>query len=379
MMQPIALLPAHLVSLVVILVLVVVEALLPAVMPPTLPFGVRVPRAKAHHPAVRRATRSFFRRLGGIAVLAILTDLAVLLVPGTGALLAGPAVVVLTAAAFYINYYAAHRTIRRVKEAEDWFSGATQVIVADTRPRRTPSLAWAIPSLAILAVVIAIGIWRYPVLPDRFPTHFGLDGTPDQWSTKSILSAFGILIPQVLLFLISLLVHISLRAARTDVDPEDPDTSWTLQSLQRRRWIRATWGSCALAQIGLGLAALLLWGMLGPATGWTVFALPFGILIGVIVPWLAVLIRPGKAPEAGYGTHRVSASAPGMAPAVHRDDDDHWIGGALYYNPDDPAWMVPKRFGIGWTLNFARPGAWLVLIGILALAAIPGLLAWWSR
>lgn len=52
---------------------------------------------------------------------------------------------------------------------------------------------------------------------------------------------------------------------------------------------------------------------------------------------------------------------------VFRDDDRYWYGGFLYSNPDDPAMFVPKRFGIGWTLNFGHPRARLFLITIMVL------------
>ncbi|WP_029421776.1 DUF1648 domain-containing protein [Alicyclobacillus macrosporangiidus] len=370
-----ALLPAHFISLVVILVFVVVEALLPAVVPKTLPFGVRVPLAHANHPAVASATRRFYRRLAVIAVLSIAIDLAALLLPATAAFLSGQAVVVLAAVACYANYYAAHRDLRRVKAAEDWFAGTVQVVAADTQPRRAPSLWWAVPSLAIFAAIVAIGIWRYPALPDRFPTHFGIDGTPNQWSTKSIGSAFGILIPNALFIAICLFAHLALYATRVDVDPQDPRTSVAEQLRQRRVWIAASWWSCAFAQAGLGLAALLLWGLLGGASGWSVLVIPTVILVGTIAPWIAATARSARARRNGAA----DAHQAGTAPFAHVDDDRHWIGGALYYNPADPAWMVPKRFGIGWTLNFARPAAWLVLLAILLVAALPGIIAVLSR
>ncbi|WP_122638724.1 MULTISPECIES: DUF5808 domain-containing protein [unclassified Romboutsia] len=33
------------------------------------------------------------------------------------------------------------------------------------------------------------------------------------------------------------------------------------------------------------------------------------------------------------------------------DDDDNWIFGSIYNNPNDPSLFVQKRFGIGWTVN----------------------------
>lgn len=55
-------------------------------------------------------------------------------------------------------------------------------------------------------------------------------------------------------------------------------------------------------------------------------------------------------------------------------DDRYWYGGLFYHNPDDPAIFVPKRFGLGWTLNFAHPQARLVLLGLLLLVLLPPLI-----
>jgi uncharacterized membrane protein len=64
--------------------------------------------------------------------------------------------------------------------------------------------------------------------------------------------------------------------------------------------------------------------------------------------------------------------------AVFRDDDRYWYGGLFYYNPDNPAMFVPKRFGLGWTLNFGHPRAKLfmiiILLMVLVLVLIPPLL-----
>ena len=50
-------------------------------------------------------------------------------------------------------------------------------------------------------------------------------------------------------------------------------------------------------------------------------------------------------------------------------DPQGWKAGIFYYAPDDPATIVPKRYGIGATFNFARLQAW-VLLGLLLLPFI---------
>jgi uncharacterized membrane protein len=39
----------------------------------------------------------------------------------------------------------------------------------------------------------------------------------------------------------------------------------------------------------------------------------------------------------------------------------------FYYNPDEPRLIVPKRTGLPFTLNFARPAAWGITATIVAL------------
>ena len=54
------------------------------------------------------------------------------------------------------------------------------------------------------------------------------------------------------------------------------------------------------------------------------------------------------------------ARAPRMAPP----SGEGWHG-LVYVNPADPRLVVPKRHGIGWTFNFAKPIAWVLLTVLL--------------
>ncbi|HET9111790.1 MAG TPA: DUF5808 domain-containing protein [Ktedonobacterales bacterium] len=66
---------------------------------------------------------------------------------------------------------------------------------------------------------------------------------------------------------------------------------------------------------------------------------------------------------------------------IFRDDERYWFAGVFYYNPDDPDALVPKRFSIGWTINFGHPlgkvfAVFIILMMLLPLAATifaPGL------
>jgi uncharacterized membrane protein len=48
----------------------------------------------------------------------------------------------------------------------------------------------------------------------------------------------------------------------------------------------------------------------------------------------------------------------------------HWKLQIFYCNPDEPRLFVPKRTGIPFTLNFARPMAWAITGAVVALIII---------
>lgn len=49
-----------------------------------------------------------------------------------------------------------------------------------------------------------------------------------------------------------------------------------------------------------------------------------------------------------------------------------WKFGLFYYNKDDKRIFPPKRFGFGWTVNFANPLSIIVFLIILIGIALIG-------
>jgi uncharacterized membrane protein len=57
------------------------------------------------------------------------------------------------------------------------------------------------------------------------------------------------------------------------------------------------------------------------------------------------------------------------------DDDQYWKGGLFYFNKNDPSVFVEKRFGIGYTINFANPiGYFILILPIVLMLIIPFLI-----
>jgi uncharacterized membrane protein len=52
---------------------------------------------------------------------------------------------------------------------------------------------------------------------------------------------------------------------------------------------------------------------------------------------------------------------------VAETNPELWRFTHLYFNPEDPALFVPTRRGVGWTLNFGRPLAIVLIAAILSV------------
>jgi uncharacterized membrane protein len=69
----------------------------------------------------------------------------------------------------------------------------------------------------------------------------------------------------------------------------------------------------------------------------------------------------------------LSLLVPLLTKERQRPPEEGW-NGIFYSNPDDPALFVPKRYGIGYTINFGNRWCWLVLASIFAMLVAPLLL-----
>lgn len=355
-----------------------------------LAFGVRIPPERAGDPAVV-AVRQRYRR--GVAASVALAAAGWLAVLGTGwGGAAGQALAASGAGLGFLllatlAYVAAHRRLAAVKAQEGWLAASPRAAVAETRPRGAGEIRWAwfAPALAVLLATLALGLWVYPHLPARIPMHIDAAGRVDAWATKSYGSALMPVWVQLFLTLVVGGVAALVPSAPLRLDPGEPEESLRRQLLFRRRMVAALGVVAAGADLTALLLGLVVWGWLPPSYA-ALSVLP--TLLAVLVMLGVTLslgqegsrLRPTRRPPSAEGR---GATAPAPAPApIHApapaDDDRYWWGGLVYVNRDDPSFLVSKRFGVGWTVNFGHPLGWLfaaLVLGSIAVAVALPLLA----
>ncbi len=213
-------------------------------------------------------------------------------------------------------------------------------------------VAIVVPYVTLAAVAVFLRA-NWQRLPSRFPVHWGINGTADRWAERTLSSVdgpllAGLLVVALLHVLGALIVTASPRGRMAET------AEWTARFRRANLRMIVALG-CVLAAL-FGVLALNPYLSRGDALVvpiWLVLAAVLAVTAGFIWP----IIRISQ--ESGSG----SDGTP----------DECWKFGQIYYNPNDPALMVEKRFGVGYTINFGNRASWL-LIGLLALIVLVPLL-----
>ncbi|WP_010631787.1 DUF1648 domain-containing protein [Sporolactobacillus vineae] len=288
------------------------------------------------------------------AVFAILIILAPLVAAGwTNDMLAFNLSLALLILVETLVFYAATRKTRAYKQMNkpDPELSSRNVIVAVKGDKETLfPLSWLLILLPLMIATFIVAILGYPYMPSSIPTHFGLTG-PDHWAPKSWMT---VLSPVFFELMLAVLVLFIRRApASVKGNPKAAPDYARFRKLM------------TLLMIVTGLITELIFLVIVIS-----FIHPVS-QIWLIAPTIAVIIL---LPVMMLIYFRFARSKTPSGPIL--DDDAKWLWGQFYFNRSDPSLFVEKRVGIGYTINMARPGAWMVVIGIITVAI---LLSVWSR
>ncbi len=335
-----------------------------ALRPPALPLSVRVPQAHADDAVVLTAIRRFRWGLVLDWVVAVALTVALAAVGQTPLATALP--VLLYAILAVVILVLSRRTIVRAKREGNWFEGVPVRISAQLTPPPSdhPPIVWPALAVIVLAIATAIDVALYPGLPASIPVHFDIAGHADRWAAKSVWSVFGLLI--IGAAVVVLLTALSIVAARYSprIQTDDTAEQSALRTQVQRSMLTSLLSRLSFV-IALGISAIEVTQRLLPGAAAAIAACAIGMVVVVMAAVITGVIR-GRQQLQPANVRDPRTPRPDAV-----DDDEHWKGGLLYVNPDDPALMVPRRFGLGWTVNLGRPTG--VALTILFFVAIAGL------
>lgn len=295
------------------------------------------------------------------------------------------------------------RKVLKIKRERGWFASHQRAaaLVAEEDVPGPISLVWNLLYLPVMLFVVALEAAWYSLIPDMVPMHIDSSGNVSGYAPKADALAFPLVITAFLggTFFWS---HWVISRSKRPTDPGAPMTS----SLAYGLFARAQ--SVFLLVCGLALSLAISVAFLASAASFITLGAAAVVLcvacIPVVVGSIALAVVYGQngsrllkrmesarassaaaavsaagISAAAGGASAAAADAPAStdAPAsafvsglMPLDDDEHWKLGVLYFNPDDASLWLPERFGIGWTMNLARPAAWALLGGLVLLTVV---------
>ncbi len=257
-----------------------------------------------------------------------------------------------------------HIQMKKMKIDHQWEKINTQQIVIDTAFRNVKtvySLWWYLIPLVLSLMTLGLTLFMYDRIPASIPVHFDGKGHITAYTEKSSRFLYLNIAFQVYITALFAFLHGMIGRAKQQISPEDPENSMIKNRLFRKRW-----------SLYMILAAI-------------VMVLTFGIdQMALILSWSSEVILASAMTGAGLlllgaiflsittgqGGSRIKSSGTSQKNVMRRDDDRFWKMGQIYINREDPSLFVEKRFGVGWTLNFAHPLSYITLIVIILLSVI---------
>lgn len=317
-------------------------------------FAVTVPALVSKDPRVRRLRAGY-----ATAVLA-LTFLCLAMGLWAGANIAafvGASLALPTAG--FLGMLVCRQRVLALKKSEGWQveeAHSATALLPGSAPAPLP-LRWNLLYVPIILATVALIVALYPTMPEQIPMQAGFDGQVNSWADKSPLSVAFPLAMQLFLAVIMIVCHAGILMSRKPSGGSKPVAT----ALAYGRFAQLQ--SIVLLGMGLALSASMVFIVLSDAG---LMGLSLAGILVLIVTLVAVVASAGVGLWCGQSGSRLLDSPAGAGdPTV--DEDERWKAGVFYVNRDDPSCFVPKRFGVGWTVNL---GSWSGRAFILGIAVL---------
>lgn len=349
----------------IFIVFVVLQAFTPFITNKTAVFGVFIPEPYINHDRLHRYKKQY-----SIIVLIIgliLIVLQQLLFNGAGetvvvyVTLCMMFVSMITSACSYLLF---RSKILQLKQQEAWTAHVETKHVTDlslrNEPFVLPSVFFIVP-MVVTAALIVITYINYASIPSQVPIHWNVKGEADDWVAKSALTV--ILSPLLLLCLqiTFFAMNRGIEKARIRLSVQHTKDSIVREKKYRKGssfYFAITSYSLTILLVTMHYTSIILIDESPSYFNW--------LFISVLV------VTVGGALAMAYLQFKVKEPLTVTSNETLPDDDRYWKLGIFYVNRQDPSFIVQKRFGVGWTVNFANKWAYSILLIIF----IPLILFW---
>lgn len=339
----------------------VILAITPYLMPSGECFAVTIPSARSHDRALVGYRRMYCGIMVACTAAMTAACVAAACLDPTHAFLACFIVGMLALIIFgYILMLVFRTKVQHIKQERGWQAQrqrSAAIIGPDGHVPHPISMWWNLLYVPVFAVTLAIGYAGYQRMPEHIPPQVDLSGETTHTIAKSPMAIWLPLLMFGLLAAVLIFTQYVIAHSKKGVDVNDPESSAYAYGLYARAWSVFTLVAGLIVCMLAPIMELSFAGALSPRQAMIIV---FGVLIFVIGGSATLSIALGQNGSKVRITQRGDMDIPS-------DDDAHWKLGVFYANHDDASVFVPKRFGIGWTVNIARPATWALFVVAAAL------------
>lgn len=259
----------------------------------------------------------------------------------------------------YIPYY---KKTKILKKDKNWTYAKRNVVVVETtlrKPKKDEKIKpidskWFLLLFVFPLISILVTMCRYGALPKVMEIPYTSFGE----FQKETLRGFFIIyqFPIVQIFLTALLYGINKVIINSKVDFNSGSIE---KAIIRKKKFKKI-GS--ILMMVMALQMLIMFSLIQASILFnfdsTIINYVFMVIFMItMIIFIIVFVKVG---QGGRNIETIDEKD-----ELYKDDDDKWILGSIYYNKNDPAWMVEKRLGVGWTVNFAHPKSWIAVGGLV--------------
>ncbi|WP_342462898.1 DUF5808 domain-containing protein [Ureibacillus sp. FSL K6-8385] len=366
---------AFMISLIILLFLSTIQSVMPYFVKRTVVFGVSVPEQHIQDERIRAYKKQY-------TMLTIAVSFFMILIYSAWAAFKQPSdeavifigtiiefiIIFISLALFY--YY--RGKMKQYKRAEKWAQQLKQVAAADLTVHSEDSLPpWYIYLLPMIVTAGLMGytIYQYDLLPQQIPTHWGLSGEPDAFTEKTPFTAIQMLLFLLLLQLMFLGIQLGMKFSGIKLSATNLSASKNRQLALRKS---PSWFSFYTVLLITMLFSYFQLTTIHPDLfNYSLLKalIPFGVMFLILAGTAILMVIVGRSDK--YPSESMEEGL------MDASDDKYWKAGLFYFNKNDPSIFVEKRFGVGWTINFANPVGYLIIFGPLILILLIAFLFQW--
>lgn len=341
--------------------LIVALSFIPYLTRKTESFGVSIPQSLHHRDDFKAMRKKYMLvvMVLGIIMLSV-AFISSIFISEKAQIILFLILLVLFGCLSFIIYLPFHFRMKQIKNEAKWFQNNQTSTFIDTNfhlEKRTLS-AWLyfIP-LCIILITIVWTVQLYEYIPSKLPMHTDFAGNTT-YEIKTWTNVFLMPGTQVFLLIVMFLTNFVIKSSKQQINSENPTESKQRNLLFRRKWSVFLLGTTIILEL---LFSFIQFSFIYPALDAYINSL-LVVSIVTILLWTVVL-----SVRIGQGGERIKLNQNPDQAVLDTDKDCYWKLGMFYVNKNDPAVFIEKRFGIGWTCNWARPFAWIFIIGIIAV------------